>query len=409
MPEFVNPFSGMVPDRTMSREELIRAIRLDIAAEEEAAYLYNSQADATDDPKAAEILRDIANEEIVHVGEFQKLLVQLSPEEEELMNKGAGEVIQKIGSPGILPEVPGIPPEIPLESKTLEEGIESYVDDFLYKWQESGELPREFSEAVKSYWKNWKKSWLNAKLQFLSELEERIPDFSDEIEELKDDVVKYSEKPEYYKSYYKRESRTRMNILEAKDLQVYKLLLRVLGDYSDKFPATGVDRMFDQAVENGKRVLPKDQRAIEILYHILSSSSVPMAVHKLLNLRFSGLPINLRPLVKNGRKKEVAFWTRDALVSDKIKDLIDFEVSGKSGYWSDVDGNKVSLLDISERANEQTTVEPKRKPGTTVPTRIPKEKPKNPIVPVPHQRPEPKGVRANKDVELFKKRRVERS
>ena len=35
MPEFVNPFSGVVP-RKMTKGELIRAIRLNIAAEHEA-------------------------------------------------------------------------------------------------------------------------------------------------------------------------------------------------------------------------------------------------------------------------------------------------------------------------------------------------------------------------------------
>ncbi len=33
MPEFVNPFSGMVPERNMTFNELIRAIRLNLAAE----------------------------------------------------------------------------------------------------------------------------------------------------------------------------------------------------------------------------------------------------------------------------------------------------------------------------------------------------------------------------------------
>jgi len=336
MAEFVNPFSGMTPDRRLTKEELIRAIRLDIAAEEEAAHLYEAQADATDDPRAAEILRDIAKEEIVHVGEFQKLLVQLNPEESDLLNKGAGEVVNKVGITGF-----------PVERKMKEgKSMDSYVDRFLYMWQEAGELPKPFEEAIRTYWKNWKKSWLSGKLQFLSELEKRIPDFSDDIEDLKDDVIRYSRKPESYKSQLKLERR-KMNIFEAKDMQVYKLLLKVLGEYSDKFPGTGVGRMFDQCLEHGKKILPKEQLAVSILHHILKSNSVPAAVHKLLNLRFSGLPIELRPIVKNGRRKEVAHWTRAALVSDKIKDLIDWTGTGKKGHWSDVDGEKASLVDMS--------------------------------------------------------------
>ena len=36
MPEFVNPFPGMTPDRKMTPRELARALRLALAAEEEA-------------------------------------------------------------------------------------------------------------------------------------------------------------------------------------------------------------------------------------------------------------------------------------------------------------------------------------------------------------------------------------
>ena len=74
MPEFVNPFSGKVPERPLTKEELIRAIRLDIAAEHEATHLYMAHAEAIDDPVARAVLIDIANEERVHVGEFMRLL-----------------------------------------------------------------------------------------------------------------------------------------------------------------------------------------------------------------------------------------------------------------------------------------------------------------------------------------------
>ena len=50
MTEFVNPFSGKVPDRKLNSEELIRALRLDLAAEHEAVHLYMAHAEATDNP-----------------------------------------------------------------------------------------------------------------------------------------------------------------------------------------------------------------------------------------------------------------------------------------------------------------------------------------------------------------------
>jgi len=39
MPEFLNSFSGSVPERKLTIQELIRAIRLDLAAEHEAVHL----------------------------------------------------------------------------------------------------------------------------------------------------------------------------------------------------------------------------------------------------------------------------------------------------------------------------------------------------------------------------------
>lgn len=92
MPDFLNPFSGMAPDRKFTPSELTRAIRLAIAAELEAVHLYETQADATDNPLAAEVLRDIANEEKVHAGEFQRLLAILAPDEPSFLAEGAAEV-----------------------------------------------------------------------------------------------------------------------------------------------------------------------------------------------------------------------------------------------------------------------------------------------------------------------------
>ncbi len=92
MPEFVNPFSGVTPDRKMTPGELVRALRLNLAAEEEAVSLYEAHADATDNKLAAKVLRDIANEEREHAGEFQRLLNILLDDEEELMAEGAAEV-----------------------------------------------------------------------------------------------------------------------------------------------------------------------------------------------------------------------------------------------------------------------------------------------------------------------------
>jgi len=92
MPEFANPFSGKVPDRKLTDQELIRAIRLNLAAEHEAIHLYMAHAEATDHPLARKVLIDVANEEREHVGEFTRLLEILTGDEEEWVGHGRVEV-----------------------------------------------------------------------------------------------------------------------------------------------------------------------------------------------------------------------------------------------------------------------------------------------------------------------------
>jgi rubrerythrin len=91
MPQFLDPFSGVVP-RKITRSELIRAIRQNVAAEHEAVHLYLAHADATDDELAKTVLTDIANEEKVHAGEFMELLRRLAPDEAQFLEEGRLEV-----------------------------------------------------------------------------------------------------------------------------------------------------------------------------------------------------------------------------------------------------------------------------------------------------------------------------
>jgi len=96
MPEFANPFSGLATERKVSEQELIRAIRFMIAAEYEAVQLYMQLAESTDNKLAIEVLKDIADEERVHAGEFLRLLKELDPDEEKLYAEGAEEVEEEI-------------------------------------------------------------------------------------------------------------------------------------------------------------------------------------------------------------------------------------------------------------------------------------------------------------------------
>lgn len=92
MSEFANAFPGLAPGRKLSLSELVRAIRLDLAAEQEAIHLYLAQAEATDHPLAARVLRDIVNEERQHAGEFLRLLQMLGGDEDKWLAMGAAEV-----------------------------------------------------------------------------------------------------------------------------------------------------------------------------------------------------------------------------------------------------------------------------------------------------------------------------
>jgi len=99
MPEFGTPFSGLKNERKLSQEELIRAIRFLVSAEYEAIQLYMQLAESTDNELAKEVLKDIADEERVHAGEFLRLLKELAPDEERFYEEGAKEVeeiIEKI-------------------------------------------------------------------------------------------------------------------------------------------------------------------------------------------------------------------------------------------------------------------------------------------------------------------------
>jgi len=96
MPDFGSPFSGLANDRKLTKEELIRAVRFMVAAEYEAVQLYMQLAESTDYKLAAAVLKDIADEERVHAGEFLRVLKELAPDEEKFYAEGAEEVEEEI-------------------------------------------------------------------------------------------------------------------------------------------------------------------------------------------------------------------------------------------------------------------------------------------------------------------------
>ena len=96
MPGFETTFSGLANDRKLSDTELVRAIRFMVAAEYEATQMYMQLAESTDNKLAVEVLKDIADEERVHAGEFLRLLHVLAPDEEKFYAEGAKEVEEEI-------------------------------------------------------------------------------------------------------------------------------------------------------------------------------------------------------------------------------------------------------------------------------------------------------------------------
>ena len=67
-----------------------------VAAKYEAIQLYMQLAESTDNQLAVDVLRDIADEERVHAGEFLRLLHELGPDEKKFYDEGAEEVQEMI-------------------------------------------------------------------------------------------------------------------------------------------------------------------------------------------------------------------------------------------------------------------------------------------------------------------------
>jgi rubrerythrin len=98
MPDFGNPFAGLAAEQVLTHEELVRAIRFSVSAEYEAIQLYMQLAESTDNELASKVLRDIADEERVHAGEFLRLLYELAPDEAKHYAEGAQEVEEMMES-----------------------------------------------------------------------------------------------------------------------------------------------------------------------------------------------------------------------------------------------------------------------------------------------------------------------
>lgn len=107
-----DPFVGNV-GKKLSKEELVQALRVDIAGELEAIMAYDAHALATDDQRAKAILYAIRDEERQHVGELVHLMEILDPQEAQFLAKGKQEVDQILNQRNLQGQPAGQPAPAP--------------------------------------------------------------------------------------------------------------------------------------------------------------------------------------------------------------------------------------------------------------------------------------------------------
>jgi rubrerythrin len=92
--DFSNPFPGL--KTPLTDDDLVRALRIDLAAELDASNLYESHAENTTHPIVKGVLLSISDEEKVHAGEILRLIDLLTDDQENKFHEeGKMEVERK--------------------------------------------------------------------------------------------------------------------------------------------------------------------------------------------------------------------------------------------------------------------------------------------------------------------------
>jgi hypothetical protein len=138
---------------------------------------------------------------------------------------------------------------------------------------------------------------------------------------------------------------TKLN--EATDLNLFKRILGAFSCFVGSQPGTGMNRVYRSMLDINTKMMPKDQRALDILSYITKDKSDSAIVQDIMNKSLNDLPCTIRPVYKAGSAKFVAFWSVDGKIYSKAVDLLDLDGKGSSKYWSDEKGNKVDLIDVS--------------------------------------------------------------
>ena len=96
MPEFCSPFSGLANDRKVLEGGTDPGHTVHDRRGVRGGPVVHAACRVDDNALAIEVLKDIADEERVHAGEFLRLLHELAPDEAKFYAEGAGEVEEEI-------------------------------------------------------------------------------------------------------------------------------------------------------------------------------------------------------------------------------------------------------------------------------------------------------------------------
>jgi rubrerythrin len=99
--EFGTAYSAVGLSKSLSNDDLVRAVRQLVAAEMEAVQMYSQISAATNNAKARAVINSVIEEEKVHVGEFLQLLFQLDPNEKSKYEEGMRESEELMNRLGI--------------------------------------------------------------------------------------------------------------------------------------------------------------------------------------------------------------------------------------------------------------------------------------------------------------------
>lgn len=93
-------FSSILPilqsEKFLDDQEVQNVLRLSLSAEEDATQLYETISKKLKDENFRKLFQDVADEEKVHVGEFEALLDMVDPTNKELTEKGKEEAEAKV-------------------------------------------------------------------------------------------------------------------------------------------------------------------------------------------------------------------------------------------------------------------------------------------------------------------------